>query len=201
MEGIKTRRCVMNDKFLNIRTEKIQKGPYESPHYNRYEPTPYSALESLFEHIELSVSDRFTDFGCGNGRMNFAVYHKFQSSVTGIEMNEFFYQEAIQNKRNFLANTNEGGEKVQFLCCLAQDYSIDPQDNVFYFFNPFSVQIFIKVINNIQKSIETTDRPVMLILYYAPEDYIFFLENRTMFQLQKEIILPGNEYEKFLIYG
>lgn len=38
------------DRFLHIDTCGINNGIYQSSHYNRYEPTPYSALEELLKH-------------------------------------------------------------------------------------------------------------------------------------------------------
>ncbi|WP_409252974.1 methyltransferase [Bacillus sp. SCS-153A] len=190
----------MNDKLLNIKTEMLQKIPYDSHHYNRYEPTPYPVLDRLFDFVELESSDRIVDFGCGTGRLNFYVHYRFQSVVVGVEMNEYLYQEAIENRKKYLMKFNFGGELIQFQNCLAQNYLIHPDDNVFYFFNPFSGGIFINVINNILRSFEEMNREIQLILYYPPEEYVFFLENQTAFQLKKEVTLPGNSYEKLLIY-
>ena len=67
----------------------------------------------------------------------------------------------------------------------------DPRDNRFYFFNPFSVQVFMNVVNNILLSVEAVEREMDIILYYPSEDYIFFLENQTAFELKREIRLPG----------
>ena len=43
-----------------------------------------------------------------------------------------------------------------------------------------------------------------LVLYYPSEDYIYFLEQDTAFDLKKEITLPylyeNNQNERFLIY-
>jgi cyclopropane fatty-acyl-phospholipid synthase-like methyltransferase len=79
------------DELLNIETEGNQRGYNKSFHYHRYEPTPYSALEKLFEEYELTSSDHIVDFGCGKGRLNFFIHHLFQASVTGIEMSEKLY--------------------------------------------------------------------------------------------------------------
>jgi SAM-dependent methyltransferase len=191
----------MDDKFLNIKTGTIQKGPYDSQHYNRYEPTPYHVLERLFEIVEFERGDRVVDFGCGTGRLNFCIHHRFQAAVIGIEMNEFYFRGAIENRKNYLIKFGgENGAAIDFENCLAQEYMIDSGDNVFYFFNPFSVHIFSKVINNILQSLEERDREIQLILYYAPEEYVFYLEGQTAFHLEREIILPGNAYEKILIY-
>ncbi|MBM7692762.1 SAM-dependent methyltransferase [Peribacillus deserti] len=190
------------DKLLNIKTAGDQQGFHKSLHYHRYEPTPYSALEVLFSHYELNSHDRVVDFGCGKGRLNFYIHHLFNSSAIGIEMDEGFYEDAVKNRNTYFKG-NMIRNNIQFRCCLAEDYSIDPSDNRFYFFNPFSGKVFIKVVNHILQSVEEFNRQVELILYYPPLDYIYYLENDTDFQLIKEIELPEyarNMNERFLIY-
>jgi SAM-dependent methyltransferase len=191
------------DVLLNIETEGNQRGYNKSFHYHRYEPTPYHALERLFAEYELTSSDHIVDFGCGKGRLNFFIHYLFHASVTGVEMNEKLYEEAMENKANYLIKAKNKGE-IQFQCCLAEKYEINPLDNTFYFFNPFTIPIFWKIINNILVSVEKNKREVDVILYYPSEDYIYFLENNTLFELIKEIQLPGlyenNANERFLIY-
>ncbi|PDY48589.1 class I SAM-dependent methyltransferase [Bacillus pseudomycoides] len=193
------------DAVLNIKTVGEQKGFNKSLHYHRYEPTPYSALETLFNQYELSSSERVVDFGCGKGRLNFYIHHACGASAVGIEMNEMFYKEAMENLERYAKKSRNSKDKIQFQCCLAQEYEIDPRDNRFYFFNPFSVQVFMNVINNILLSVEEVEREIEIILYYPSEDYIFFLENQTAFELKEEVRLPGvyerNGNERFLIYG
>jgi SAM-dependent methyltransferase len=198
----------MNDQYydalLNIKTGEVQKVFSKSVHYHRYEPTPYSALEALFTQYEVKSSDHIVDFGCGKGRLNFFLYYLFHSTVVGIEINENFYQDALENQKRFLKKYKNSEDKIQFLHCKAEKYKIQPEDNRFYFFNPFSIQIFMKIINLILLSVEQSEREIDLILYYPSNDYIYFLENQTSFKLHKEIILPDlyekNPYEKFIIY-
>jgi SAM-dependent methyltransferase len=192
------------DKLLNIKTSGYQKDHNKSIHYHPYEPTPYSALEKLFEMYKLKNTDRIVDFGCGKGRLNFYINYLFDATVIGIEMNETFYREAIENRNRFLKKAKHSKDNIHFHCCLAEEYEIDPRDNRFYFFNPFTIQIFRNVINNILLSNEHSEREIELVLYYVSEDYIYFLENHTTFELKEEVILPGlfeqNPFERFLIY-
>ncbi|MEH7505586.1 methyltransferase [Neobacillus drentensis] len=192
------------DKLLGIKTGGDQEGFNKSFHYHRYEPTPYSALEELFNNYKLTSSDQIVDFGCGKGRLNFLIHYLFNAMAVGVEMNEDFYQEAIENRNSYFKKTNTCNDNIHFYCCLAEEYQIDPLDNRFYFFNPFSIQIFMKTINNILLSVEKSERNIELILYYPSEDYIYYLENDTSFELKKEIILPyfyeHNSNERFLIY-
>ncbi|MFD2043328.1 SAM-dependent methyltransferase [Ornithinibacillus salinisoli] len=191
------------DKLLNIRT--AGKGSMEEPgHYHPYEPTPYSALETLFQQYEVKPNDHIVDFGCGKGRLIFFIHYFYHATVTGVDRSESFIRQAMENRERYGSRFKNSLEKVQFQCCLAENYRVDSQENRFYFFNPFSVQIFISVINNIMKSVEGHPRDVEVILYYPSEDYIYYLVTNTPFNLKCEIQLT-NLYEKdtserFLIY-
>jgi SAM-dependent methyltransferase len=191
------------DKLLNINTSG--KGSTNHiDHYYPYEPTPYYALEVLFEHYDVKSTDHFVDFGCGYGRLNFFIHYFYHASVLGIEMNPAFYQKVMDNRDQYAKKTKNRIERIQFNCCLAEEYSIHAKDNRFYFFNPFSVHIFQHVVNRIIRSLEESAREVDIILYYASEDYVFYLQNHTAFELHQEVVLPGiyekNPYERFLIY-
>ncbi|WP_066295270.1 methyltransferase [Bacillus sp. FJAT-29937] len=191
------------DALLNIRTGGDQKGFNQSLHYHRYESTPYSALDLLFNQYELKSTDRLVDFGCGKGRLNFFTNYLFQSTAVGVEMNEGYYEEALENRQRYVKKFRNRKDDIHFHCCLAEEYEIDPADNRFYFFNPFSIQIFMRVINNILLSVEKYKRDIELILYYPSEDYFYFLENQTVLELKQELLLPEsvhNPNERFLIY-
>ncbi|MGZ9587345.1 SAM-dependent methyltransferase [Paenibacillus marinisediminis] len=192
------------DSLMHIKTVGDQKELNKRTYYHPYEPTPYAALDELFNYYALSSSDHIVDFGCGKGRLNFYIHYRFQANVTGIEMSETFYQEAIDNRNSYMAAAPTSTDSIQFHNCLAEEYDIDPRDNKFYFFNPFSVQIFIKVINNILYSAVEAEREIDVILYYPSEDYLYYLENRTPFEMVDEVRLPGwyekDASERFVIY-
>ncbi|MFT8323397.1 MAG: hypothetical protein ABF649_21280 [Bacillus sp. (in: firmicutes)] len=61
----------------------------------------------------------------------------------------------------------------------------------------------IQVINNILRSVSENNRQVEIILYYASEDYQFYLDNHSSFNRKATIALASIEKdgnEKFLIY-
>jgi SAM-dependent methyltransferase len=192
------------DELLNIETGEGQKRFYKSFHYHPYEPTPYSGLDVLFNEYELNKNDRLVDFGCGKGRLNFYVHNRFHAQVVGIEMNEIFFNKALDNLNSYKKKRKVKREDITFQCCLAEEYQIHEEDNTFYFFNPFSVEIFRKVIQHILQSKEEVDRGIDLILYYSSYEYRYLLARETLFQLKQEIMIPKlfhrNPYERFLIY-
>lgn len=92
------------DQLLNITTTGKQKVYSVTSHYHRYEPTPYEALEGLFREYHLKQGDRVVDFGCGKGRISFYINHFYQNAVTGVEVNEDFYKDALNNLDLYLKN-------------------------------------------------------------------------------------------------
>ena len=193
------------EKLLNIKTTGEQQGFYESHHYNRYEATSYLALESLFKEYTLNSSDNIIDFGCGKGRLAFYINYYYNSSVTGIEMNNNYYSICENNKKNYFKTFSKPKDKIKFLNIFAEEYNVLPTDNKFYFFNPFSLQLFIKVLNNILISVENYPRSIDLILYYPSDEYIDYLDNYTGLTLNQEIPVHNlylvDKRQKFVIYS
>jgi SAM-dependent methyltransferase len=192
------------EKLLKIKTTGEQKNFNESIHYHRYEPTSYAALEALSTSYKFSSEDSIVDFGCGKGRLNFYINHFFDSFVTGIEMNNFFYKQAIENKKSYLQMQKNKKDNIVFSNCFAEKYNVNLKDNKFYFFNPFSIQIFSKIIKNILASVEENKRIVDIILYYPSNDYIYFLDTNSNFMLINEIkvqhLYENDPRHKFLVY-
>lgn len=193
-----------NDRLLRINTNSLGEEPNQSSHYNHYEATPYMILDALFDEYELKKSDGFVDYGCGKGRVLFYVHSRFHNSVTGIEMNNQLYHKALKNEAHYLEKVKKKSGSIRIECCKAEEYEVEITENRFYFFNPFSTEIFMKVVNNIMLSVERKERDVELILYYPIPEYIEYLETNTPFDLVKEVKIPWlykiNNDERFLIY-
>ena len=85
---------------------------------------------------------------------------------------------------------------------IAEKYKVQQQDNVFFFFNPFSVQIFQKVLRNIYLSFEEYPREMHLLLYYPSPDYLHYIQFETNLDLLKEVRLKGckNENERICVF-
>lgn len=192
------------ESLLNIKTTGEQSWDETKKCYHPYEPTPYFALDKLLERYNINETDSVIDFGCGKGRLNFYLNYKYNCNVLGIEMDEKFYNQCIVNKKEYIEKSKNKGDKVNFKCIFAQEYKIEDNDNKFYFFNPFSVQIFMKVVDNILISFENNPRNMDIILYYPSDDYIYYLENYTPFIQREEVRLDewykDDNQERFLIY-
>ena len=142
------------DKSLYIKTVGIRDWLDRAVHYNRYEATPYFALDRLFEFYKFKKTDKVVDFGCGRGRVAFYIHNKFHIPVTGIEINDRTYDEALDNKWRYRQKAKHIKAPIKLKYGPAEQYEVKPADNKFYFFNPFSAKIFRKVVNNILRSVK-----------------------------------------------
>ena len=150
------------DKRLHIRT--IGREDEADPHYSPYEPTPYSVLQRLAESSHIRRKDHLLDYGCGKGRVAFFMASVVGCRVTGIDQSQKLIDIAMENR-----HTSRLGDRITLRCCLAEQYALR-DENVFFFFNPFSEKVFEGVLRRLAQR-----RTGTLICYYPSEAYITWL--------------------------
>lgn len=189
------------EQMLNIRTTGMREWRNQT-HYNRYEATPYQALEELFKTYKIQKTDKVVDFGSGRGRVPFYIHNRFKVPVTGVEVNDQTFEEALDNKASYRYKASHIEAPIRFDYAMAEQFEVEETDNVFYFFNPFSADIFRKVVKNILRSVEKKERPIDIILYYPMPKYKTILNKKAPFKLVNKVKVPGaqDKLEKFLIY-
>lgn len=190
------------ERYLNIETSGYQQGYPKMFLYHRYEPTPYEALDELFQHYELPARPVFVDIGCGKGRVPIYIHQKFGIETKGIEMDPKFFAAAVYNKEQYFSKHPNRGHDITFYPCIAEEYEVSSADNVFFFFNPFSVHIFRKVLNRILQSKELANREIHLIFFYPSPEYEQFLtkHDSTIFLSEINLSYSSNSNERIIIY-
>ena len=190
------------DKFLNIDTEGYQIGYPKSIQYHRYEPTPYKGLEQLFEYYTLLEEACVIDVGCGKGRVPIYIADRFRIPTKGIEMDPKFFAAAEQNLTQYKKKRGKK-QSITFIQDIAENYSVEQTDNTFFFFNPFSVNIFRTMLQTIKESYVKHVRTIHFIFYYPSPEYISMLTSDEQLRFVKEIRIEGekNRNERFVIYA
>ncbi|PIC98448.1 MULTISPECIES: SAM-dependent methyltransferase [unclassified Sporosarcina] len=192
------------DKRLHIKTLGVKEWIHQSSHYNRYEATPYEMLDYLFTEHDLLKEGSLIDFGCGKGRVPFYVNHLFCLDTIGIEMNGVLHQNAMTNLMEYRQAFPKRPGSISFECCIAESYIIPADAVTFYFFNPFSLDIFRSVVQRILKSAENTPRALEIILYYPTDEYVYFMHRHPLFEKVAEIPITHlqihDKAERFLVY-
>lgn len=183
------------EKFFGIESAEVVCNNRYNDDYYRYEPTSYSGLICAFDALggEISKYDRLVDFGCGKGRVLFYVNQRYQCEVCGIEIDENLCKIAEENRDDYNKRFQDARNRIEIINGKAEEYNIKPEDTVFYFFNPFEIKIFQRVIDNILDSIQNHPRNIIIMMYYPLQEYRSYLQEKK-FSLLKLVKLP--EYEK-----
>lgn len=192
------------EKFLGVDTTEVVYNNRYNDDYARYEPTCYSGLICAFDEMEpvMTKYDRLVDFGCGKGRVLFYVHQRFQCEVCGVEVDQTLYEIALDNRAYFNTRFRGALDKVELICGKAEEYEVQREDTVFYFFNPFVISIFSQVIDHILESVARHPRRIFVMMYYPTEDYRQYMKEKH-FKFYGIAKLPAYEMdwdEKVLIY-
>ena len=186
------------DKLLQIKTtgrDDTNADQYRHP----YEPTPYSILERLADSGFFGKEDVLLDYGCGKGRVGFFLSWRTKMKTIGIEYDEQIYFDALENRKTVNSKT-----KPDFVQVSAEAYEVPPDVNRCYFFNPFSVEIFHKVMARILESYYADPREIFLFFYYPEDAYISYLMTVEELEFYDEIecddLSGGDPREKILIF-
>lgn len=158
----------VNDRILNIDTSGVDVSQI-TKYYKRYEGTPYQVLDAIAQIGLINSNSKVVDFGSGKGRAAFIFNYYTGCEVIGIEFFEKLHNNALDNLKSFCGNDKE---KISFINDYAENYSVTDED-IFYFFQPFSLEIFDKVLNNILKG----ENAKYIIFYYLNRDYLKYLSN------------------------
>ncbi|MBQ7915559.1 MAG: methyltransferase domain-containing protein [Firmicutes bacterium] len=186
------------DEKLKIHTIGRLDAHADEYHYP-YEPTPYCVLERLAESGYIQSEDVVIDYGCGKGRVGFFLAQEVGCRIIGVEYNPEIYAQAIANWEMYRKKA-----QTEFVCANGESYKIT-EGNCFYFFNPFSIEIFKGVMGRIMESYYENPRPMQLFFYYPNDEYLSYLMRSRELSFVDEVncqdLFEGNnERETILIF-
>ncbi|MBQ3078080.1 MAG: class I SAM-dependent methyltransferase [Clostridia bacterium] len=153
------------DRKLKVSTCGEEAGQADR-HRHPYEPTPYTVLARLAESGWIDASHTLVDYGCGKGRVAFYLHYTLGCRVIGVELDEGLWRQAEDNRARY-----PRPQGVSFVCRAAEEYEVEEAD-CFYFFNPFSVEIFRAVLGRVMESWYRCPRRLRLFCYYPDDEYL-----------------------------
>ena len=194
MSGVSDREW---DRRLRIRT--IGREDEADPDYSPYEPTPYAVLLRLADSGHVRRRHRLLDYGCGKGRVALFMASVVGCCATGIDQSQKLIDLAVENRKSARL-----GDRVTLRRALAEQYYPVDED-VFFFFNPFSERVFAAVLRNLRRAREERPRPMTLICYYPSEEYIQCLDADGAFEpadiIDTNDLFGGNDpRERIVVY-
>lgn len=188
----------LKDKLLNISTTGRDDKTADDDH-SPYEPTAYAVLDRILESGYINQDSVVVDMGCGKGRVALYFSHQCGCKAFGIDIEERFIRCADHN-REILNPIN-----VSFVCGSAEHFKITDKMDNFYFFNPFSYDIFRGVLSKIVTSYYECPREIHLIFYYPSDEYMgrLMTEEKLMFVDEidcRDLFEGKDEREKVVIF-
>lgn len=139
------------------------KTSYKSLGSNDIYHSKYSALPIIFKFVRINKDDVLVDVGCGKGRViNYWIFKRYKNKIIGLELDKSI---AMQTAKQFFRLKNVTIIPGNALL------NIPPDGTVFYFYNPFSREIFIQfeaILSDMFKS------KSIKIIYYNPKSIDVF---------------------------
>ena len=149
---------------------------FSTDHLYPYEPTSYSVLDRLIESGYITAADQVLDYGCGKGRVPIYLNHKLGCRTIGVELMDGFFETAVKNTESYKKGRGPAAEgDISLIHLSAQKYDIPSTVNRFYFFNPFSTEVFKSVMGKVIGSYYEKERRMLLFFYYPQDDYIAYV--------------------------
>ena len=143
-------------------------------HSSRYEAVNYFILESLLSKLRsISGETSFSDLGCGKGRAMVVAAHYGFTKIRGVD----FAEEVCSIADQHMQKASRLFPQIQYevYCQNVLDYIIQPDESVFFLFNPFSEEIISAFLEKVNRSTEEFPRTVYF-LYASPRHVETFFE-------------------------
>lgn len=161
--------------------------------YYQYVPSSYLMLDKLFSKIKFGMNDQLVDFGCGLGRVLVVAAEHGCNKCIGIEYNDEIFEKLVDNLRGYKL-----ADSIEVFNIPAEEFKPQIHNNKFFFFNPFGIDIYRKVLFNIKQSLKLFDRECYIFFYAPYKEYVEVMEEEKEFDLQE--IIYGEEDNEFDIY-
>ncbi len=143
-----------------IQTGKIKHSA--SSRFFHYQGAGYLVLNRIFRQLGPMPGFRFTDIGCGKGRVLCVAEHAGFNHLTGIELDEELITEAQKNVD--VCKTRRATSYFELIRANALEVNYPNQKTVYFFFNPFNEEVLEKVIARILQ----TNAPETWFVYMNP---------------------------------
>lgn len=126
----------------------------------RYEPTSYAVIQKAIDFIKLKEDDVLVDYGCGSGRVLFAMATQNLKKVIGIEFDESLVNIARKNLYQFkFKNT-----PIEIIHMDATTFN-PIEGTIFYLGNPFGEKTLKIVLDNIKISLDKNPRTIKIVYF------------------------------------
>jgi SAM-dependent methyltransferase len=128
----------------------------------RYAATPVRTVRGALSRCAVEHENvTFVDVGCGKGRVLLLATELPFRRIVGVEASETLCKVARGNVEA-AARTRAGCDRIEVVHADATRFEIPADAGLFYFYEPFSVEVAAAVLDRIEESIQRHPRSVVL---------------------------------------
>ena len=160
-----------------------------------YQPSEYRVLWDIFSKYPFSEKDVLVDYGAGLGRVLFTAVIFGCKRAIGIEIDKESIEILIDN----ISHLNMKRE-IEIYEQNAETWAIHVGVTRFFFFNPFPLIAFLKILERIIEYAKHQQNECLLFFVTLSPGYMDALNRHTECQLQDIIYDNKREKRKFDIY-
>jgi len=129
---------------------------------NRYLPSPFSMVDVVMREVKKELGSDFSeigfiDYGSGKGKILIAAVKYGFKRITGVEYSTQVHDVAVRNMQK-LGLT----DKITLVNGDATEFRPQPDDRVFYMFNPFMGEILEGCLRQI-KSVKAQGKRILVV--------------------------------------
>ena len=156
---------------------------------NYYEGTRLMPLRRLIPQMRALVApdSALVDCGSGKGKVLLVAAECGVNQVRGIEFAKELCETAASNWAKFEAR-KQTGSKVEIHCSDILDYPVQPNDSMFFLFNPFDTYILEALLDRIAESVEMHPRKIVIAVAFLSEPYRKVFETKPRFEKHVEVV-------------
>jgi len=148
------------DTARRVRVAKLQIASTNKSQAKDYIPTRGRAFRKLLDSLDFADDSVFVDFGCGKGKLLLLAMHYPFKRIVGIEFSPDLCDVAEQNVETY---RKDRAHAVDIVCSDVTDYRFRDDENVLFFFNPFTRPVMRRVLANVDESFGRKPREMWLI--------------------------------------
>nr|ADN26258.1 SAM-dependent methyltransferase [Streptomyces coeruleorubidus]ADN65355.1 methyltransferase [Streptomyces coeruleorubidus] len=128
----------------------------------RYSPTPVRTVRSALGKCDVRHEEvTFVDVGCGKGRVLLLAAELPFRRIVGVEASEALCDIARSNVEK-ASVARDGCDRIEVVHADATKFDIPDDAGLFYFYEPFSVDVSLAVLERIEDSVRRHPRNVVL---------------------------------------
>jgi SAM-dependent methyltransferase len=150
------------DTHRPVAVEALDTDSENKPHAVHYQPTKARPFLRLLGRLSLPVESGFVDFGSGKGRALLLASQYGFRRVVGVEFSHRLCEIARMNAVRF-AKHSPTKNSIEVIEADVASFTVAPDLNIFYLYNPFAAPVLAKVLANIGHSLTLDPRKICLI--------------------------------------